>query len=361
MNLMPSIRPALLALALAAPALFAAEDPAPRLAVKGVTAWPNLQKLPDGTALVFGYDKPSHGQMEGDIGCWASNDGGLTWKFASTVTKHDPQTNRMNHAVGQAKNGDIVVLVGGWTNQPAPGQPRKSNQPFRESILRPLVCRSSDGGKTWAVDKTAFPATIPGGIATPFGDIKIAGNGDLVAIAYAADSRTHILRSTDDGRTWGAPVPLEEGAYTNETALLRTGGANWIAAARSKAREGLRLYKSTDDARTWTFKTHVTTGELQPGHLLLLEDGRILLAYGNRTRGGEGVDVILSSDAGETWSEPVRLANCGAADSGYPASIQRADGKILTVFYAKKSGLHDNYHIGAVIWTPEPGKGNLVK
>jgi TonB-dependent receptor len=365
MNLMPSIRSFLPALALAAaPAALAlpagaAEKPVVKLAVKNVTAWPNLQRLPDGTALVFGYDKPSHGQMEGDVGCWASTDGGLTWKLAGTVTKHDPQTNRMNHAAGFAKNGDLVALVGGWTNRPAPGQPRKSDQPFRESTLRPWVSRSSDGGKTWTADKNAFPATIPGGIAIPFGDIKIAANGDLVAIAYAANT-AHVLRSTDDGRTWGDPVPLEKGAFTNETTLLRTGGANWLAAARGKAGEGLRLYQSTDDARTWAFKTHATTGELQPGHFLTLADGRILLAYGNRAKGDEGVDAILSSDAGETWGHPVRLANCDGWDSGYPASIQRADGKVITVFYAKSSKLHDNYHIGSVVWTPGPGKGSLT-
>lgn len=49
-----------------------------------------------------------------------------------------------------------------------------------------------------------------------------------------------------------------------------------------------------------------------------------------------GDNVMVSRDAGSTWSEPVSLHdNQGISlDLGYPASVELDDGSILTVFYA---------------------------
>ena len=47
-------------------------------AVSGATVWPNLTRLPGGTLLLAGFNKPSHGQVEGDVACWASTDEGRT-------------------------------------------------------------------------------------------------------------------------------------------------------------------------------------------------------------------------------------------------------------------------------------------
>ena len=36
---------------------------------------------------------------------------------------------------------------------------------------------------------------------------------------------------------------------------------------------------------------------------------------------------------------------------GYPSTAQLPDGKLVTVFYASKSPLHDGYHMGSLGWT----------
>ncbi len=41
------------------------------VSIDNVCAWPNLTKLPDGTIAAVIFGKPSHGQMAGDIECWA--------------------------------------------------------------------------------------------------------------------------------------------------------------------------------------------------------------------------------------------------------------------------------------------------
>lgn len=325
------------------------------LAVKDVTAWPNLQQLPDGSCVATIFNKPSHGQTEGHVDCWKSIDGGLSWSLLPPPVLNEPATNRMNVAVGLARNGDLVVICSGWSDKPVAGSERYAKGRFRHAILQPWTSCSSDGGRTWQVNKTAFPLEAPdGGSLIPYGDIKTAENGDLLATAYSArapksGNRVYVYRSRDDGRAWGNPVALDDSENCNETALLRLDGQKWLAATRchGKAR-GLRLYKSNDDGRTWTFQSQLTNGDLYPAHLMRTNDGRVLLAYGNRSA-NKGIDIMTSSDGGTTWSEPRRIANF-EGDGGYPASIQRKDGRILTLFYAQKTGVYEGYHMAGVIW-----------
>ena len=88
------------------------------IAVDNVCAWPNLLLLPDGTILAFIFNQPSHGLMTGDVECWASVDGGRLWTHRSTSTQHEPQTNRMNCAVGLDHDGNIILLASGWGYAP---------------------------------------------------------------------------------------------------------------------------------------------------------------------------------------------------------------------------------------------------
>jgi len=336
--------------------------PRPVVAADNVCAWPNLTLLRDGTIIATIFNKPSHGSMAGDVECWATSDGGKTWAKAGTPTAHEPDTVRMNHAAGLAANGDLIVLCSGWTNRYPEG---KKGAPFRASTLDPWVCRSTDGARTWSVDKKQFPIKGPGGqeigVCIPFGDIVVGNDGKLRAAVYTSryigryeakkpkrPTRVLILRSPDDGKTWGDPISLDPDNTRNETALIHLGKGKWLAAARIS---DLHLYASDDDARTWQYRGPVTKPSQHPGHLLRLRDGRILLTYGNRTK-DRGVDVRTSADEGHTWSEPVRVLDF-QGDGGYPASVQRADGQIVTAYYASRIEGHPRYHMGVVIWDPE--------
>ena len=122
----------------------AGERAAPIVAVRNVCAWPNLTVLRDGTIIAVFHNQPSHGGREGDVDCWASCDG-LTWEKRSTVTRHEPNTIRMNHAAGLARNGDLVVLCSGWTNTKQPERPKQAA--FRDAVLSAWILRSADGGR----------------------------------------------------------------------------------------------------------------------------------------------------------------------------------------------------------------------
>ena len=326
-----------------------------RTAVQGVCAWPNCQILPDGTILALIFNQPCHGLWEGDLDCWASEDGGSTWRFRARVARHEQGTNRMNCAAGIATDGDIVVLCSGWADR----RPRGAPVAAHRQPLRSWVCRSGDSGATWSVSD-AFPAPPQSGIGTgneliPFGNIRAAHDGSLRVAAYLRrdDSRRcYMLRSDDDGRSWAITAILHpEG---NETDILHLGGGRWLAVCREfreRRDVHLELFGSTDDGQTWTRRMPLTLPRQVTGHLTRLASGRILLSHGNRCWNNFGVDVRISDDEGTTWSPPVRIADCPRSDCGYPSTVQRADGRAVTAYYTQISK-DFHYEMRVATWNP---------
>ncbi len=325
------------------------ERPTPIVAIENVCAWPNLTVLPDGAIVATIFNHPSHGTTAGDVECWASEDGGKTWQKRGTPAEHENEhSNRMNVAAGLAKNGDLLVIASGWTGIKPSGE---VGRPFREHILPPWVSRSADGGRTWSVDKEAFPADwpeaarhgySPEGICVPFGDILPGKDGALrVAMYTGSRGAGFVFRSTDDGKTWGEAVAIADDAVLNEPAIFHSGDGKWLAATRSN---GLDLYASDDDAKSWTHRKKLTGAAQHPGHIMRLADGRLLLTYGNRLD-PKGIDMRLSADEGQTWTDPVRVADFHG-DGGYPSSVQLPDGQVLTAYYGRP------YHMGVVVWEP---------
>ncbi|MBI5819809.1 MAG: exo-alpha-sialidase [Verrucomicrobia bacterium] len=329
-----------------AEAVSAAEPAAPQqikryIAIDNVCAWPQLAVLRDGTIAAILHNQPAHGLREGDVECWTSANGEF-WSKVGTPAPHEPNTIRMNHAAGLAKNGDLLVLCAGWTNEQQPGQPKKS--PFRDAILRSWVCRSSDGGRTWTQNKEFVAPEKGAGEFVPFGPISPGDDGALHASCYGGRRAWHFL-SDDDGKTWRPTAVIAMGY--NETSIFHLGGKRWLAAARLKSAD---LFRSDDDGATWQGPQPVTEPDQINAHLARLKDGRLLLSYGNRVKGQFGVMAKLSSDEGKSWSEPLRLAHTLSSDCGYPSSVQRPDGKIVTVYYARSAENHNRYHMGVAIW-----------
>lgn len=322
------------------------------VAIDHVCAWPNLTLMKDGRLVATIFNQPSHGSQSGDVDCWESHDG-ITWTFLGTPAPHEPNTNRMNVAAGLAGNGDLIVLSSGWSNEQQPGQPKKAK--FRDAVLDVWVCRSADGGKTWTQTATFPPAPEGFHPLIPFGDIVIARDGSLRTTAYTTISKpgerrkraVWIVRSDDDGRTWEVQAKIGEGA--NETSLFRWDDQTWLAAARTE-QSVMALYRSVDDGRNWTQQGQISEpGEIN-GHLSRLNDGRLLLTYGNRAAGKYGVLAKSSSDSGVTWSAPVRLVDTLNGDCGYPSSVPLSGGNIVTVWYSKSSTNHNRYHMGSAVW-----------
>ena len=114
----------------------------------------------------------------------------------------------------------------------------------------------------------------------------------------------------------------------------------------------LEAFVSPDDGRSWyTLDQPRINNAGNPATLTRLEDGRIVMVYGWR-RAPYGIRVRISSDEGQTWSEETILRSDGQSwDLGYPRTVQRADGKIVTAYYFNDHRAKERY-IAATLWDP---------
>jgi hypothetical protein len=126
------------------------------------------------------------------------------------------------------------------------------------------------------------------------------------------------------------------------TFRCREGDRSWIDA-----------WVSHNDGSSWTYlnRPEPDTGEGNPPALIVLRDGRLCLTNGVRK---EPFSMLarLSSDQGVTWSEPILLRDDGGGrDIGYPRTVQRPDGKIVTIYYFTDK-MDVDRTIQATIWDP---------
>ena len=75
-----------------------------------------------------------------------------------------------------------------------------------------------------------------------------------------------------------------------------------------------------------------------PAHLLAHSGGVLVSAYGHR-ESPYGIRAMLSKDEGENWDVDWILADQGmSSDLGYPATVERKDGSLLSVYYQNLGG-----------------------
>jgi predicted neuraminidase len=171
------------------------------------------------------------------------------------------------------------------------------------------------------------------------------------------EGRPLCARTTDGGKTWEfvSWIGPEPKGYAIMPSTVRLGENELFTTIRCRdgARSWVDAFRSRDNGHAWAFDgTPVPdTGEGNPPSLLRLRDGRLCLTYGYRAS-PFGIRARLSSDSGETWGRELILrADGGGRDVGYPRSMQRSDGKVVTIYYFHDQPTSDRY-IAATIWEP---------
>ena len=115
-------------------------------------------------------------------------------------------------------------------------------------------------------------------------------------------------------------------------------------------------YVSNDNGKSWKFLNKIgETGDWNgnPPALTKLKDGRLCCVYGNRS--DRKIYAKISHDQGATWTERTTLREDFRTpteqDLGYPRLLQRADGKLVVMYYwATEDRPHQ--HIAVSIWDP---------
>ena len=207
---------------------------------------------------------------------------------------------------------------------------------------------SKDGGLTWS-EKIQVAVTAPHGpILKQDGSILYLGKG----INSPAGKRILAYESTDSGETWsclGGPELPQAASWDHffEPHALELPSGKIIGmlryqesdtAADEKQYGSFTLFQtdSYDGGKTWSVPICLDTAGAPP-HLLRHSSGVLVCVYGHREE-PYGERAMLSCDDGETWlKEYILFTGAPDGDLGYPSSVERQDGSILTAYYQKQA------------------------
>ncbi|NIA16610.1 MAG: hypothetical protein GWP08_21340 [Nitrospiraceae bacterium] len=329
------------------------------LVVTGQGYFPVALRLKDGRIAAVLRGGAGHLGIKGRLDIVFSEDEGKTW--SKPIIVNDSPVDDRNPAMGQAANRDLIV--GFWRTATYDEEGRYD--PKLDKPRNTWITRSADGGKTWS-DPTELDVSDIGW-GSPYGKILTMPDGALLMAVYGGPQRpagpkiakredhSYIYRSTDHGKSWSRYAECSIGGQFNETALLRLPSGKILAAMRSRRGSQVWLTGSTDDGKTWSEPKQVTPNNVHPADLVLLPDGRVLMATGYRV-GPYGVRGLIGDANGNfDWGKRFLLIDDGiGGDCGYPSSVVLKDGRALTLYYANGSKDHPGWrvHCGALVYTP---------
>jgi photosystem II stability/assembly factor-like uncharacterized protein len=241
----------------------------------------------------------------GDRGLYKTSDGGKTWELVLKASEHTGVTD----VVVDPRNHNVVIA--------ATYQRRRHFFTLIDGGPESAIHRSTDGGKTWTKVGTGLPTEELGRIGLAISPV----NPDLVyAIVEAANRKSGIYRSADNGVTWEKRMDYNQGAM-------------YYGAIFADPRDANRVYipdvffqVSDDGGRT----TH------QLGQRYMHVDNHIIWVDPGNTDhllvGNDG-GLYRSLDRGRTWTffENLPLAQYYDVDVDYASP-----------FYNVVGGLQDN-------------------
>jgi hypothetical protein len=175
--------------------------------------------------------------------------------------------------------------------------------------------------------------------------------------------RAFVARTHDGGKTFAFLSWITREPDTARSVMpssVRLSKDEIVTALRRRrdgsdgSRNWIDLYASTDNGATWEFRSKVADtgqGNGNPPAMVRMRDARIVVTYGYRSE-PYGMRARISRDSGKTWDREIVLREDGAtADLGYSRSVQRGDGKVVTIYYYTTEAIPEQ-HIVATIWDP---------
>jgi BNR repeat protein len=263
-------------------------------------------------------------------------------------------------------NGDLLLAHSAGYWHVSFSQPRQIEPELRKRWLesgwpldfpaptggRTMACRSTDQGKTWSQPFTIIDHplddgahalfTCRDGTVLCFVGVQASWYGYTEAPeAFRTDidglnTKQFVLRSTDSGKTWSAPIWLDsagdfyERAHGGRPIQLADGGILWATYYQSAGEKHLRgaIRRSDDSGRTWQVISIIKRPDVNIDEPAIaeLKDGRLMLV--TRPDGA----VFYSQDKGLTWTDSGRpVVPPGSPKFKAPQLIVLRDGTIVAV------------------------------
>jgi BNR repeat protein len=160
-----------------------------------------IRKGPRIAATTSGLVITAHDE-NGDLHAWRSADLGKTWTGPVKITDAEKAGLEKLHGLA-AGRGDTVHVT--WLDS-------------REGMdkMKLYAATSTDGGKTWGANRVIYAS--PDGFVCQCCEPQITADGQgRVAIlwrnALGGNRDMYVVRSADDGKTWGTAEKLGKGAW----------------------------------------------------------------------------------------------------------------------------------------------------
>ena len=268
--------------------------------------------------------------------------------------------------IDRMPNGDLLLVhsAGYWHSSFA--QPRQIEPELRKRWLQqgwPLDFAAPTGGRTmacrWTAKRAAWsrPQTV---LDLPLDDgahaVFTCRDGTVLCFvgvqaswygynqapeAFQKDidglnTKQFVLRSTDSGQTWSAPIGLQspgdfyERAHGGRPVQLADGAILWATYYQVAGEKYLRgaIRRSTDSGRTWPVisRIHRPDNNIDEPAIAALPDGRLILV--TRPDGA----VFYSADKGHTWTDSGRrVVPDGSPKFKAPQMAVLQDGTLVVI------------------------------
>lgn len=281
-------------------------------------AFPDACRLANGDLICVFYAGYGHVSLPrsdwprgGRICAVRSADEGRTWT-EPRVLFDGPDDDRDPH-IARMRDGTLVCSF--FAYRQAPGA-----KPEYEAV----IVTSRDGGWTWDSEPRVLAPRWA--VSAP---VRELSDGTRLLGVYHEDGDTAyggVLRSTDQGKTWSAPIAMGQGSGVRldaETDVIELKDGQILAALRGD-QVPLHFARSGDRGLSWS----AVKSSGFPGHsphFMRLGSGEILL-----THRLPQTALHVSRDDGATWSGPHVIDSVIGA---YPATVELRDRSVLVVYY----------------------------
>jgi hypothetical protein len=331
----------------------------------------HLVGYPDGEILVAYRVGTASDSERGNAEIRRSVDGGRTWSDPATPwpTSFDGRRGTLYAPSLTLLGGERLLACVLWVDRDAfPGQVIFNPETEGCLPMRILLADSEDRGRTWTPwREVVMPADVgPPSLTSP---VRRLQSGRLLLSVetnkdYLDDSpwfqRVVYLYSSDDGRTWTAPVTVcrdPSGRIRNWDQRVnvapdgRLVTYTWTYDSETVTYRDIHRRISSDEGVSWTEPEPLGITD-QAGHPAILTDGRVVLpwvdhfeTFSLRARTGATIDTALTKEsevvlyqadapvAGEGTDGGEALLAMASWTFGSPFALPLADGTVLVSAY----------------------------